>query len=235
MSLFRSHRSYTERVFAARTRRKAAGRIILLLASIVFISVFFLKTWVIEDASMSPTFEKGDRVLASPLSTGALTFFGKLPPLRNLKRGDILVILPDPVPSASRLFSLWDSTVRFASLQRISPMALRYGKAATSPSLCRVTGLPGETIRFDGRQFLVKSASSSRFVEEEYLYDKPYQVKGEGEPSMDDIQLGEGKYFVACDDRSLFSGSLLWGPVGMDRVAARVFAIAWPPRRIRIP
>lgn len=235
MSLFRSHRSYTERVFAARSRRRAAGKAVLFLALISFISTFFLKSFSVEDDSMAPALLKGDRILASPLPAGASTFFGKLPPLRNLRRGDILVILPDPVPSATRLFRLWDSIVRFASLQRISPMALRYGEAAVSPSLGRVTGLPGETIRFDGTQFQVRAGSSSRFVEEEYLYDTPYDVKGGGMPSMDDVHLGEGQYFVACDDRSLFAGSLLWGPVGMDRVAARVFAIAWPLSRIRIP
>jgi signal peptidase I len=235
MSLFRSHRSYTERVFAARSRRRAAGKLIIFLALISFISTFFLKSYVVEDNSMAPALQIGDRILASPLPVGAVTFFGKLPPLRNFRRGDIVVILPDPVPSASRLFRLWDSIVRFASLQRISPMAFRYGKALTSPSLGRVTGLPGETIRFDGTQFLAKAASSPRFVEEEYLYDKPYNAKGEGVPSMGDVQLGEGQYFIACDDRSLFAGSLQWGPVRMDRIAARVVAITWPLRRIRIP
>ncbi|HWP68117.1 MAG TPA: S26 family signal peptidase, partial [Rectinemataceae bacterium] len=147
MSLFVSHRSFTEKVLASRKRRKTAGKILLVILCISLVRAFFLQSYKISSTIMEPGLVPGDLVVSFPLPLGAVTLFGKLPPIDTPKRGELVLVRPDALPVQSAWSNAWDSVIRFFTFQQVSPSALRYGERLAVPGVYRVIGLPGDTIR----------------------------------------------------------------------------------------
>ena len=243
MSILSRHRSYTEKVLASRKRRKIAGRVLLVLIVVSLVRSLVLQSFTVDSRSMLPALSPGDIVLSFPLPLGAVTLFGKLPRLTDPRRGELVIVAPDPIPSESAAFRAWDSVARFFTFQRFSPMAFRYGEGTDSPGVYRVIGLPGDTIRSKASLFEIRESGASGFSTEFALAEFGYTLPGAAafpgsEPgrnfSFEKI-LGAGEYFVACDDRSSARGSMLWGPVGEERLLGRVVAVAWPPGHMKIP
>lgn len=242
MASFSRHRSYTEKVLTARKRRRTFGKVILFLLILSLVRMLFLQSYVVKSPTMRPFLEEGDRLLSFPLPVGAATPFGKLPHLSDLKRGELIIAAPDPIPTENWWFRAWDSLARFFTLQNYSPLSHRYGGAATSYAVYRVVGLPGDTIRLRGSVYEIR-AGAGGFLSEYLLSEYRYTLSGTaasgrsgaGGVVSGELTLGAGEFFVACDDRSLMAGSALWGPIGWDRVVGRVVAVFWPPRRMRLP
>ena len=208
MAIFSRHLSYTEKVLSARKRRKTFGRILLIILAVSFVRAFFVQSYSVDSSSMQPALMRGDRILSFPLPVGAVTIFGKLPPLSDIKRGELVIVAPDPIPTESQLFRAWDSLARFFTFQKFSPQALRYGASSSSLEVYRVIGLPGDTIG---------------------------KLPGQGNAISGERILHGNQFFVASDDKSVLAGSPLWGPIGVERIVGRVVVIFWPPRRMRIP
>jgi signal peptidase I len=191
---------------------------------------------------MEPLIAKGDSVLVFPLPLGARTWFGKTPALRNIHRGELVIVDPDPIPSVDRFFYVWDSLARFFTLQRYSPLAQRYGAAKTSPGLYRVIGLPGDKIRRNTTVYEIQSGSGGAYLTEQSLADRPYELKNslssEESQAVENlaevIELGSGEYFVEGDNRKALNGSALWGPIGIERISGRVIIVYWPIKHIDI-
>jgi signal peptidase I len=242
MAFFSRHRSYTEKVLAKRQRRKVFGRVLLFLLIIAVIRTFFVQSYTIRAKNMEPLIASGDSILVFPLPFGARTWFGKTPALSDIKRGELLVVDPDPISGPGRFFLIWDSVARFFSLQRYSPLARRYGAASNSPGVYRVVGLPGDRIRRSEAIYEIKTGSGGAFQPEQSLAEAPYELRSAESPEKaqeiegfsEMIELGPGKYFVEGDNRDFPSGSSLWGPVGIDRISGRVVLIFWPFKHFRI-
>jgi len=243
MAFSNRHRSYTEKVMTARKRRRGLRKVLLVLLAVGLIRTFFLQSYKVDATSMRPALSPGDRVLSFPLPVGAATLFGKLPRITDLKRGELIVLAPDPIPAESWWFSAWDSLARFFTLQYYSPSAGRHGLSLTSPGLYRVIGLPGDAIRRKGALYEIRPAGSTLFQNEYMLSEVSYSLSGTspvsgpaqgGEFARVNI-LGKNEYYVACDDRSLLAGSQLWGSVGQERIIGRIIAVWWPLRRMKIP
>jgi signal peptidase I len=242
VALFSRHRSYTEKVFAKRRRRKFLGRTLLFLLLIALLRTFFVQSYTLRGKNMEPLLVEGDSLLVFPLPLGARTWFGKTPALSDIERGELVVVDPDPIPSVGRFFALWDSIARFFSLQRYSPLARRYGAAQTSPGIYRVVGLPGDRIRRNKAVYEIQRGSGGAYLPEQSLTDNPYELRsvsssggllGIGDFS-ETLELGPGQYFVEGDNRESFNGSSLWGPVGIDRISGRVILVYWPIKHLRI-
>jgi signal peptidase I len=240
MSLFSKHRSYTEKVLTSRKRRRTAGRILILVLVVAATHSFLLRAYRVSTDTMVPGLAKGDLVLASPLLGGISTVFGKLPPLVPLSRGCLVVVSPAILRSDSPALKAWDSLVRFFTFQRVSPLAILRGEDLTRPGLYRVLSLPGDTIRRRGTGYEIKTGKESIFLAERLATRRNYQVSGlppatSAVPSPEDQEslLAQGEYYVACDDRSTLDGSLLWGPIGLDRVESRLILAFWPLNRAK--
>jgi hypothetical protein len=239
VSLFSRHRSFTEKVLSAQKRRKVAGRILVLLLVVAASHAFLLRAYRVSTDTMRPGLEKGDLVLASPLLGEITTVFGRLPPLLPLKRGALVVVLPATSRSESLAFKGWDSLVRFFTFQRVSPLSDVRGREQTSPGLYRVLGLPGDRLRSKGSFYEIKAAGAAGYSTEYLATGKEYMISGQSrstQASLADSQetlLGDGEYYVACDDRSVFDGSALWGPLRLDRVEGRLILVFWPLKRIK--
>ncbi len=240
MPLFMRHRSFTERVLAARKRRKALLRFALVLLALAAFRTFIAQTYHIRGALMSPSLVPGDRIISFPLPAGASTIFGKLPPLTMAVRGE-LVIMAAPKAFTETFWSrTWDSFVRFFTLQKVSPAGMGLNAADRSPAVVRVIGLPGDTIRFENGQFRIRPAGREEFASENSLSKSEYRIVRLPEWKSSDLPLrwewtvGRREYFVASDDRSVISASLLVGPVPFSRITGRVVGIMWPFSRARI-
>ncbi|MCE1195830.1 S26 family signal peptidase [bacterium] len=242
MTLNSRHRSYTERLLAARKRRKTLAKALLVLLIVACARTFLAQAYTISSTSMRPALSMGDVVISFPLPVGASTIFGKLPRLTDIGRGELLVVDAAPIPTERWVFRAWDSVARFLTLQRYSPMARRYGEDAVRKGVYRVVGLPGDTLRRVGSIYEARPAGQDTFSSEFVLAGGGYSLSGTASSSAKpafggsgERKLGPGEYFVACDDRSVFAGSPLWGPIGQERISGRVVAVCWPPRHLGIP
>ena len=243
MSLFSRHRSYTEKVMAARKRMRALGKVLLVLLVVSLVRALLIQTYRVGTTSMQPTLVPGDRIVSFPLPVGAVTIFGKLPRITDMERGEMVIVSPDPFPTESPWFLAWDSVARFFTFQYYSPMGSRYGDDAASPGVYRLIGLPGDTIRRKSAIYEVRPAGTSTFSNEFALAKGSYALSGiVSDPRVSttvgytgEQTLAANQYFVACDDRSLLAGAALWGPIGSERIVGRVVAICWPPNRLKIP
>ena len=195
---------------------------------------------------MSPGLERGDLVLSSPFLSGVSTPLGKLPPLIRYARGDLVVVPPEISHPERMLLRVWDSLVRFFSLQHISPIATSEGRGTTTPGLYRILGLPGDCLRMNGSGYEIKVAGKDSYLPEGLVVEREYSISGSpgstvapadtsaaAELATKEIILGKGEYFAACDDRSAFEGSSLWGPLDGDRIAGRLVLAFWPLRRLK--
>lgn len=224
-------------------RHRIAGRVLLVLLVVSLVRSLFLQSYKVDSTMMQPALSHGDTILSFPLPLGAVTLFGKLPRLTDPRRGELVIVEADPIPTESGLFRAWDSVARFFTLQRFSPLAYRYGEGSNSPGVFRVLGLPGDTIRSRGSLYEIRISGSSGFSAEFALSEFGYTLPGStpytrSEPGKNftvETLLGDGEYFVACDDRSVLAGSPLWGPIGEERLTGRVVAVLWPPGHMRIP
>lgn len=195
---------------------------------------------------MEPTLIPGDRLIATPLAFGPPTLFGKLPGIARPARGDVVVVDPGYARPPGFWASLADSFVRFVTFQLVSPAYSRPSRGdpegiLSTPTLQRVVGLPGDTIRMDDFVFRVRPAGSDQFLTEFELSTSRYDISHEDAPAgwrsdlpgsglMEARQLGKDEYFVAGDARSSSSDSRAWGPVKIDGFRAKALLRYWPPK-----
>jgi signal peptidase I len=195
---------------------------------------------------MAPTVQSGERLIATPLAFGPRTIFGRLPGLGRPEHGDIVVVEPNYVRREGFWGMLADAFVRFATFQLVSIARSGADGMLSAPTLQRVVGVPGDTIRMDDFVFKVKAAGSEQFLTEFELSTSRYDISRDkvpdlwrsdlpGSGQMAELTLGPDQYFLAGDSRSSSSDSRLWGPVGIDRFRAKVILRYWPPHRFGIP
>ncbi|MCE5257157.1 MAG: S26 family signal peptidase, partial [Spirochaetaceae bacterium] len=127
MSSYSRHGSYSEKVLAARKRRKTVGEIVLVLLILAFVRSFLLQSYRIDDNSMLPGLQKGDHVFSSPFLHGPDFFGMRLPALSKPYRGEMVLVRSSSDPHASGWSRFWDSILRFFSFQRYSPLDRAYG------------------------------------------------------------------------------------------------------------
>ncbi|TXT43117.1 MAG: signal peptidase I [Spirochaetes bacterium] len=235
-------KSYTEKIFSRRRKRKVVARILVLLLLVGFVRAFLLRTYHVGTDSMEPSLSEGDRLLASPIVSGAALWFGTLPPLAGFDRGDLVIVSPTDPNSNGFLFSLWDSLERFFTLQHSSPARRRFGSESIIPGIYRIIGLPGDSVRMHQGFFEIRSPGQGSYVTEYAASASTYALKDAGSGSKANlsiplnagggpIALPEGMYFVASDDRATFTGSILWGPVSRSRIVGKPFLRFWPLSR----
>lgn len=236
-------RSYTETVEG---RHRLLSRLLLVLLVYLAVSLsssLLLGSWAIGSASMAPTLQPGDRVLATPLLFGPRTLFGKLPAPARPSRGDIVIVEPPYAEPPGFLPALGDSLLRFFTAQRVSLLA--HGPLA-GPGIERVIGVPGDTVMMEGHVFKVRPADREFFLTEFELSASDYDIAKPALPegwkpsfplsgTMAPIQLGRNEYFVAGDDRGSSADSRSWGPVRIERFRAKVLLRYWPLRHAGAP
>lgn len=239
-------RSYADAVQARRKTARRLGVLVLVYFCYILLTSLFLTAYAARSQSMAPTVIPGDRILATPLSFGPRTVFGKLPGFTRPARGDLVVVEPNYARRPGFWENFSDSFVRFVTFQLLSPARRGSDKALSSPSLLRVVALPGDTIEMDDFIFKVKSSGSEQYLTEFEFSTNRYDIRHEDPPEswgidlpgsghMDALVLGKDQYFVAGDSRSSSSDSRHWGAVRGDRFLGKVLLRYWPPSRFGAP
>lgn len=194
--------------------------------------------------SMEPALQPGDAVLASPLTLGPRTLFGKLPQLVSPQRGDLVIVSVPSFFPPSAIQVLKDSLFRLLTFQKSDEW---HGDGSGSGlTLKRVLALPGDSIRMRDGHYEIKVLGADQFVNELTLTHHPYSVLGEkiingipgdfpGSGSMQERILDVGEYFVAGDARENSSDSRLYGAVSAEHLVAKVLFRYWPVSKAGYP
>jgi len=202
-------------------------------------SAFFFSVWVIDNDTMQPGINSGDRIL----------FTSFVPPSwarKNdqsnylFKRGSIVLIDTGRYKSKKLPLRIIDGLVRFFSLQKKSIFS---GKKQYY--IKRVIAIPGDEISMSNYVFKVKAAGSAYSLTEFELSEKPYQpfIQRTSElwddsipfsGNMDAIIMGPDECFVISDDRSNTNDSRTWGTVPASLITAKALLRFWPPSKAEL-
>jgi signal peptidase I len=192
-----------------RSWRELPLLIVAALAIAILIKTFLVQAFYIPSVSMTPTLERGDRILVCRICLR----------VDDIDRGDV-VVFSDPNPSPDEDRGMVASTLRW----------LAEGIGVAQPEhedyIKRVIGLPGDVVEI--RHGVV-------YVNEEKL-DEPYLDPDTDTRSFPAKKVPDGMLFVLGDNRLESGDSRFPPPSGLgwvpeDRVIGEAFVIVYPPSR----
>ncbi len=236
-----------ERMSPSHRRRANPGwRLFLRVVLIAFfgwalVAHFFFSTWRVDSVSMSPALRPADRIVVSPIPFGPrvpLTQV-RLPGFRAPARGDLVVVEPPYVSPLSGWRRLAEPVVAFFTFQRATLSHSFDGATVDRFMVKRIVGIPGDTIRMQAFQALIRPLGTADFLPEDKVLTERFTRRIEapaagGDPSpaftgtADQVTLGVGEYYVLGDNRTSSSDSRSWGPVAISRIQAAVLFRYWP-------
>lgn len=110
----------------------------------------------------------------------------------------------------------------FQDPQRGDIIVFEYPLNPSNRYIKRIIGLPGETITAeDGNVYITKDGNTT-LLSEDYL-PKTWKESWENYNSFEQIELGEGEYFVMGDNRNASSDSRKWGILPEENIIGKVF------------
>ncbi len=232
---------------AQKERRHRILKFLLWLFTIFFVFTFvttvLFSTVLMENSTMNPGLQAGDRLFVSTVSYGPYLplFDARIPGPQAPKRGDLVLV--DLRNSDNRKIVRFASALaRFFTAQRYEP-----GESTDAKRFIkRVIGVPGDALSMTDYVLRVKPAGESYGLTEFELNPRPYDVAVPTPPegwsaavpfsgTMGPVTLGEGEYFLVSDDRRSFSDSRSWGPVPMKLIVGKVVFRYWPVVRFGRP
>jgi len=182
---------------------------------------------------MEPTVPSGSMLIASPLIYGSelpFTSF-RLPGIRTPKRGDLVICTPDYHQEASWYERILNSIIGFFTLQRKS-FGTTENDWLQSRMLKRVIGVPGDTVKMENFEILIKPEGKQYFFSEHEIIQIEYTIGNYSLPenmpdgfplsgNMEEITLLEDEFFIMGDNRSMSNDSYYWGPLDIENIKAR--------------
>ena len=200
------------------------------------ISAYVLSVWVLDNNSMQPGLQPGDRFLV--LSPAIPGLFSDTVPF---ERGNIVLLDKGQNDDHSWFLKALDSFVRFFTAQRISII-----KKNDKIFIKRLIALPGDEISMTNYVLSIRPADSQYPLTEHEFSERSYDLNRPQVPAlwddslplsgnMDKITLGYDEYFVVSDDRLNSSDSRTWGPVRANEIIGRPLFRFWPFNRIGLP
>lgn len=181
------------------------------LLVVLVVRSFIVEPFQIPSGSMKPTLEIGDFILVNKFAYGL-----RLPVVHNR-----FLEVDDP--------------------ERGDVMVFRFPEEPSVNFIKRVVGLPGDRIRYEGKQLYVNGEPVTKALIEEGPELSPQQLLLEeqlGEvshfiynnprdpgPQMREVVVPEGHYFTMGDNRDHSNDSRYWGFVPEDNIVGRAFAV----------
>jgi signal peptidase I len=183
--------------------------LVVALAIAILIKTFLVQAFYIPSISMSPTLERGDRILVCRICVH----------VRDVARGEIVVFSnPHPGPGTDR-------GVVGAAVHWLAE-GIGVAQPENKDYVKRVIGLPGDVVELhDGVLYLNGTAM-----------DEPYLNPETDTSSYGPATVPDGMLFVLGDNR-LHSGDSRFPPptglgfVGEDKLIGKAFVIVYPPSR----
>ncbi|APX93558.1 signal peptidase I [Halomonas sp. 1513] len=182
----------------------------------VLLVVLVLRSFVVEpfqipSGSMRPTLEVGDFILVNKFTYGL-----RLPVIHTR-----LVEMNEP--------------------ERGDVMVFRFPQEPSINFIKRVVGLPGDSIRYEGKQLYVNgervpnslletdpSEQPGEELLEELLGAQAHQIYNNPRdpgPQMRELEVPEGHYFTMGDNRDHSNDSRYWGFVPEENIVGQAFAV----------
>ncbi|MCZ0926761.1 MULTISPECIES: signal peptidase I [Halomonadaceae] len=178
------------------------------LLVVLVVRSFIVEPFQIPSGSMRPTLEVGDFILVNKFA------YGLRLPVVNTR----FLEVDDP--------------------ERGDVMVFRFPEEPSVNFIKRVVGLPGDQIRYEGKQLYIngepvpkelmeESATQQPLFEERlgdvehYIYNNPRDPG----PQMREVEVPEGHYFTMGDNRDHSNDSRYWGFVPEDNIVGRAFAV----------
>jgi signal peptidase I len=186
---------------------------VLLVAAFIIaivVKTFLVQAFYIPSISMSPTLQRGDRILVCRICTR----------IGGVDRGDVIVFSdPHPTPGADR-------GVIGGALHWLG-QGIGIARPQNEDFVKRVVGLPGDVVEIHGGQLFVNGTP----VEEPYLNPNDRDTSSFGPKRVPD-----GMLFVLGDNRAHSGDSRYQPPTGVglvpqDAVIGKVFLVIYPPDR----
>ncbi|GGX81112.1 signal peptidase I [Litchfieldella qijiaojingensis] len=182
----------------------------------VLVVVLLLRSFVVEpfqipSGSMRPTLEIGDFILVNKFTYGL-----RLPVLNT-------------------------RVVEIGEPQRGDVMVFRFPQEPSVNFIKRVVGLPGDRIRYEGKQLYVNGEpvpkallnaspleAPSELLLEERLGEVSHRIYNDPRdpgPQIRELVVPEGHYFTMGDNRDHSNDSRYWGFVPEENVVGKAFAV----------
>ena len=183
--------------------------LIAALAIAIVLKTFLVQAFYIPSISMSPTLERGDRILVCRICVR----------VGDIHRGDVIVF-SDPHPAAGV-----DRGPIGAALHWLGE-GIGVAQPENEDFIKRVIGLPGDVVELhDGNLFVNGEIVDESYVNPE-IDTSPYGPK----------TVPDGMLFVLGDNRAHSGDSRFDPPVGVglvpeDMVIGKAFVIVFPPSR----
>jgi signal peptidase I len=170
----------------------------------VLLKVFVVQAFFIPSSSMEDTLAINDRVAVSKLSYR----FG------DVARGDVIVF-DDPA-------GVDDGESLVAAIVRNIGEAIGLS-TPRSEFIKRIVALEGEIVEVRSGHAIVDGVP----------LDEPYaHIVGRGGPDHGPFVVPSGHVFVLGDNRDVSRDSRAFGPIPIDDIVGRAFAVIWPPGNI---
>ena len=177
---------------------------VLALLIIIPIRLFLFQPFFVQGASMEPSFEEGEYLIVNELGYK-----------------DTEIKFDD-----TELFSV----KHFKNLERGDVIVFRYPRNPRQYFIKRVIALPGEEIKIQHNQIIIRGKEEKTII----LDESEYLVKDGETPGEMALILKDNEYFVMGDNRSFSSDSRAWGPIKKKDVIGKVLVCAWPFNKARL-
>jgi signal peptidase I len=234
----RSHYSYAEQKYQRYKLIKVLLVFVVLFIVYNCLCAFFFSVWVVENDTMKPGLNAGDRILFTSFQPPSL---GKQDDGNSyfFKRGNIVLVDTGRNQNKKTPLRILDTIVRFFTAQRISIFS------DGGYTIKRVIALPGDEVTMNNYVFRVKTKNNPYSLTEFELTDRPYHpaipqipaLWNESIPfsgNMDTIVLGPDECFVVSDDRGNTNDSRTWGVISPSSITARAILRFWPLGKIQL-
>ncbi|GHU41053.1 signal peptidase I [Spirochaetia bacterium] len=214
--------------------------VILCLAIYLLFTNFFFPVKALENNSMQPDFNHGDRFIF--YSFGIHRLLPDVPPFnkQHMHRGNVVLVNKQIDNNKNIFLNVLNRIARFWT-------AGRMGIPGREEQLFikRVIGLPGDTISMSNYVLRVQSADNPYTFTEFELSDSPYNINIPQVPAlwdssipfsgnMEKIVLGDNQCFVVSDDRSNSNDSRTWGPIPKNYIIGKALLRYWPLNKIKL-
>jgi signal peptidase I len=233
--------SYADQKNLEARRRGIIFIVLLFFAIYMLLTNFLFSIRVLENTSMQPSLNYGDRFIFSSLGTKNilpdLPFFDSLP----AARGNVVLINRNAYRNSSVIKYVLDKLTRFFSANKIRIFGME-----DQIFIKRVIALPGDTISMNNYVLRIQPAGEKYIFTEFELSDKLYEIDIPNVPAMWDESipfsgsmekrvLGSDEFFVLSDDRGNTNDSRTWGPVPAAFISGKAIFRYWPLDKMGIP
>lgn len=198
-------------------------------------SLCFFTTIVVNNDAMSPTLERGDRLLVSRISWSPA---GRLVSrsAASVERGALLLVSSE-YESVGFVRRALDTLLRFVTAQRLGT-----GDVVQRFAIRRVIGLPGDSVSMEDFTFRITARGEDWSLTEFERAADPYDTMIPAIPAgwteefplsaqMDSRVVPDEGFFLAADARSGSGDSRTWGAIPARDIGGVVVLRYWPFKR----